>query len=147
MEGVWRPGAQGSQSRGDGGQSLVPHIFRYQAQAARCEGLWRERKSQSYKSNKRHVTQEDMIYQGNQRPPEEEIGNLNKQWKTYPGTWAITAGHRWMVREKTEESSVSHESEMGRYVRANSPGYTRACAATIGPRWKVSRDMRAMSLE
>ena len=77
----------------------------------RCEGLWRERKSKSYKRSKRHVTQEDTIYQVNQKLPEEEVGNLKKRWNTYPGTWAITAEHRWMGGERTEELSVSHESE------------------------------------
>ena len=77
-------------------RSLLPSIFRHQVWAERCEGLWKERKSHSYKSSKRHVTQQHMIYQVNQGLPEEEVENLNKRWNTYPGTRAITAEHRWM---------------------------------------------------
>ena len=50
------------------------------------------------------------------------IGNMNKWWNTNLWTGVNTAGHRWMAREKTEESSVSHESGKGWYVQANSQG-------------------------
>ena len=59
--------------------------------------------------------------------PEEEVGNLKKRWNTYPGTWAITAEHRWMGGERTEELSVSHESEkeiMSRRMAQVLPGPT-----------------------
>ena len=103
-----------------------------------ARGGGEKEKCKSYKRIKRHATQGDMIYQVNQGLPQEEDGNLNKWWNTYPGTRAITAEHRWMGGEKTEDSSVSHESKEGRYVQANGPGYTRACAATTGPMWNVS---------
>ena len=57
------------------------------------------------------------------------------------------------ARQCTTEEGLGGKNRMLRCVMCQGkvfwgerPGYTMACAATTGPRWKVSRDLCAKSL-
>ena len=57
------------------------------------------------------------------------------------------AGRRWMDGEKTEEEQSSQSRVKSEcYVKADRPGLNHGLCRHTGPKWKVSRDLWAMSL-